>query len=185
MCPSAARVPTSEASSARTMGLVGASGASRLMHSRPRHCSLRLTAAITSAAISRGETQASSSARALPRMAGSCASIVGDSVVVVISVSLSPGCGLSELWMSHGVNEPWLQLFDQESGCSSDMLLQHVYGYRAIALLAGVKQRVMLHLRLVLVLHRRQHHAHVAVEAAMLGRNQCEELGTLGRRVQA
>ena len=37
ICPSAARVPTSAESRRRTAGLVGASGASRLMHCSPRH----------------------------------------------------------------------------------------------------------------------------------------------------
>ena len=45
-----ARVPISEDSKARTIGLVGASGASKLIHRSPRHSSFRLTASMTACA---------------------------------------------------------------------------------------------------------------------------------------
>src|SRR4051794_30329380 len=69
MWPSAARCPTSEASSLCTVGLTSASGASRFRHSRPRHCALRSTAASTSRWIAAGSL--SSSARAAASVASS------------------------------------------------------------------------------------------------------------------
>src|ERR1051326_7502133 len=75
ICPSAARVPISLESSARTAGLVGASGASRLMHCSPRQRAFRSTAAFTASPMAHASAQASSTARAAERVAGSCTSM--------------------------------------------------------------------------------------------------------------
>ncbi len=64
ICPSAARVPTSDAKSLRTVGLVGASGASKFRHSSPLQTAFLSTACITSVCITRGEEQRSNTSRA-------------------------------------------------------------------------------------------------------------------------
>ena len=74
ICPSAARVPISEVSSALTVGLVGASGANRLIHRLPRHSSFRLTAATTASDHALGDSLLSKMALALDRISGSCTS---------------------------------------------------------------------------------------------------------------
>src|SRR5512142_2317161 len=79
MWPSAARVPISDDSRARTIGLVGASGASRLMQRSPRHSSLRLTASMTACAQARGDSVARMIALAFARTCGSCTSNWRDS----------------------------------------------------------------------------------------------------------
>src|SRR4029077_13546628 len=93
---------TSAESSARTVGLLGASGASRLIHRLPRHSSLRLTAATTLSAISLGEVQLSRSCRAAARMAGSWTSIRSVSLDHAVKV-LTDTCPCSS---ATGVERP-------------------------------------------------------------------------------
>ena len=71
ICPSAARVPISDASRRRTVGLVGASGASRLMHRFPAQLPIARDSVENFLCHSGRPSACSRIARALARTVGS------------------------------------------------------------------------------------------------------------------